>query len=173
MTRRILFVFVLIGLFLGSCTSDQPSVGSADLEGTWDWPMSQELKALVGDDLVAESGYDSDEIVVRMGFDGQDWWQGFVFAGELYQLDGTPEGDIGTFEVDGNELTTDNGIQAVTYRWSMSGDELTLEFVSSCIPPDGAGEQCTTDRDAITEDDPFLILTTEHTYTRSSEDGSY
>jgi len=173
MTRRIVVVSVLIGFILGSCTSAEPGVRSADLEGTWDWPMSQELKALVGDDLMAESGYDSDEIVVRMGFEGEDWWQGFVFGGELYLLDGTPEGDIGTFEVGGNELTTDNGVQAVTYQWSVSGDELTLELVSSCIPPDGTGEKCTTDHDAITEDDPFLILITEHTYTRSSDDGSY
>jgi hypothetical protein len=57
----------------------------------------------------------------------------------------------------------------VTYEWVLDGDQLTLTVVEECdIKPTGLN--CREDRSKM---DPIMIMITEHTYTKSGDDGSY
>ena len=92
------------------------------------------------------------------------WWLGFVFDGELYLLDGVPEGDGGTMTVDGDRLTQTNGRDGwATYEWSLEGDQLMLTLVE-CFQQSGEGE-C--------PDVDMVRWVTERTYTSSGNDPSY
>jgi hypothetical protein len=173
MTRQLIISLILGAMLVGACTSTEKAASADELEGTWDYTMTSQDKAVIGGELKSDSGYVSDDIAVRMGFDGKEWWQGFVFGGELWRLNGTPEGDVGTYTVSDDELTLDNGVSAITYRWVITGTDLSLEVLETCTPPNGQGRQCFTDRDSIENLETDLILVTEHTYTKSGDDGSY
>ncbi|GEM_PF-1920484 len=152
-------------------TLDPSTYANGILNGTWDYVMSEEDRAFFEADLEAESGYEADELRIRMGFDNHEWWQGFVFDGELWLHNGVPEGDGGTFRIE-DDLLIQTGAQGqiqVTYTWVLNGDQLTLTVVEECdvIP---TGLNCRDDRSQI---DPIMIMVTEHTYIKSGDDGSY
>ena len=74
---------------------------AAGLTGTWDYVLDEAGRDVVLESFAQEGLIDSaDEVVTRIGFDGSDWWQGFLFDGELLLLDGVPEGDGGSFVLD-------------------------------------------------------------------------
>ena len=151
---------------------DASTYANGILNGTWDYVMTEEDKVLLNaDGLKAESGYDADELRIRMGFNNHTWWQGSVFDGKLWLLNGVPEGDGGTFRIEGDRLIQigAQGRAQVTYAWVLDGDQLTLTVVEECeITPNGLN--CRDDRSQM---DPIMVRITEHTYTKSGDDGSY
>ncbi len=150
--------------------ADPATYANGILNGTWDYVLSEEDTALFND-LEADSGLKADEIRVRMGFNNNGWWQGFVFDGKLWLLYGVPDGDGGPFRIEGDRLiqTGAGGQVQVTYAWVLDGDQLTLTVVEECdVTPTGLN--CRTDRSQI---DPIMIMVTEHTYTKSGDDGHF
>ena len=151
---------------------DPSTYANGILNGTWDYVLSEEDKvSLDADGLKTKSGYDADELRIRMGFDNHTWWQGIVFDGELWLLHGVPEGDGGTFRIEGDRLIQigASGQAQITYAWVLDGDQLTLTVVEECdVTPTGLN--CRDDRSQM---DSGMIMVTEHTYTKSGEDGSY
>jgi hypothetical protein len=151
---------------------DPSTYANGILNGTWDYVLSEEDKVLLdANGLEAESGYEADELRIRIGFDNHSWWLGFVFDGKLWLHNGVPEGDGGTFRIEGDRLiqTGSQGQVQVTYTWVLDGDQLTLTVVEECaVTPTGLN--CRDDRSQM---DPMMIRVTEHTYTKSGEDGSY
>jgi hypothetical protein len=111
----------------------------------------------------------ADEVVTRIGFDGQ----GFLFDGELFLLDGMPEGDAGSFSFDPSEsvivMTGAHGEAQVTYEWTIDGDSLTLTAIEECVVA-AAEVTCLDDR---SEMDPVMLLVTDQTFTRSGDDPGY
>lgn len=155
-------------------TGAPPAMASeADtLRGTWDYVLDG-----AGRDAVLE-GFEglvdfADEVAVRIGFDGNDWWQGFVFDGELFLLDGVPEGDGGSFFLVPQEdlivMSAAGGEARVAAEWAIDGDALTLTAVEECVVS-GAEMTCTDDRSQM---DPVGLSVMEHTFTRSGDDPSY
>jgi len=147
---------------------------SAALTGTWDYILDEAGRDAVLEGFRREGLVDSaDEVAVRIGFDGNDWWQGNVFDGELFLLDGVPEGDGGSFFlVPGEPLmvlvgASDGG--HVVIDWKIERDALTLTAVEVCVGS-GAEMTCTEDR---SEMDPVALSVMEHTFTRSGDDPSY
>lgn len=162
-------VSVLLLVLVGACSSS----GADVLTGTWDYPLDQTQAQLVVDNLAGL--VDSAEaVVVRLGFDGSEYWQGFVFDGELFLLGGVPEGDGGRFEIEGDRIamTGAHGDIRATYTWETNGDELTLVWVEQCDLP-SQSEDCTDDRSRIEAEDPFVFIVMEHTFTKSSDDPDY
>jgi len=152
-------------------TSAPPTMTSepAGLTGTWDYVLDEAGRDEV---LATFGGYVSaDEAVTRIAFDGNDWWQGFVFDGELLLRDGLPAGDAGTFAV--NEdlivMTGAHGEARVTYEWTIEGDSLSLTAVEECAL---SGSEMTC-RDDQADMDPVMLLVTDQTFTRSGDDPSY
>jgi hypothetical protein len=138
------------------------------LRGTWDYELTdvevESLAASFGPEEAAAVGIPGRSTSLRMAIDGDEWWLGFVFDGELWLLDGVPEGDGGTQTVDGDRLTQTNGHDGwATYEWSLEGDQLTLTLVE-CVQQSGEGE-C--------PDVDGVRWMTEHTYTSSGTDPSY
>ena len=147
---------------------------SAALTGTWDYILDEAGRDAVLEGFRREGLVDSaDEVAVRIGFDGNDWWQGNVFDGELFLLDGVPEGDGGSFFlVPGEPLivlvgASDQG--HVVIDWKIEREALTLTAVEACVGS-GAEMTCTRDR---SEMDPVALSVMEHTFTRSGDDPSY
>ena len=146
---------------------------AAALTGTWDYVLDEAGR----DDVLAgfrrEGLVDSaDEVAVRIGFDGNDWWQGFVFDGDLFLLDGVPEGDGGSFFLVPDEplmvLIGAGGDGRVVVEWKIEEDALTLTAVEVC---EGWGAEMTCiDRSQM---DPVGLSVMEHTFTRSGDDPSY
>jgi hypothetical protein len=150
---------------------DPSTYANGILNGTWDWVMDAEIRASLEDGLEAEYGKDADELRVRVGFDGHEWWLGFVFDGELWLLDGVPEGDRGTFTIDGDLMvqTGQHGEVQVTLQWQLEGDQLTMTVVEECqVTPTGL--TCTDHRSQM---EPAMVQIAEHTYTRSGDDPDY
>lgn len=153
-------------------TGAPPAVPSAaaSLRGTWDYVLDE-----AGRDIILESFAglvdSAEQVVTRIGFDGNDWWQGFVFDGELFLLHGVPEGDSGSFVLGDDVLVmTGNGGQArIAYEWVIDGDALSLTAVEACTVS-GADMTCIDDRSAM---DPVMLLVTDRTFTRSGDDPSY
>ena len=153
-------------------TASAPVLASASgapaleaFRGTWDYPVTdadpKDLRAVVADAAV-EAGKPGAAVVVRFGFDGDRWWQGFVLDEELWVLDGVPEGDGGVMTVDDRILTmTNGGGVRTTYRWSIVGDRLTFAL-TDCV-----------DRSGECPDKDVVDLITSHTYTRSGTDPTY
>ena len=137
------------------------------LRGTWDYELTDEeiesLAALFGPAEAAAVGIPGRSTSIRMSLDGDTWWLGFVFDGELWLLHGVPEGDGGTQTVDGDRLTQINkdGVSAA-YEWSLEGDQLTLTLIE-CVMP--AGNEC--------PDVDMVRWMTEHAYTHSGSDPSF
>ena len=147
---------------------------SAALTGTWDYILDEARRDATVEGFRREGLVDSaDEVAVRLGFDGNDWWQGFVFDGELFLLHGVPEGDGGSFFlVPGEPLmvlvwASDEG--HVVIDWKVEGEALTLTAVEVCVGS-GAEMTCTEDRSQM---DPVALSVMEHTFTRSGDDPSY
>lgn len=152
---------------------DEETSSSSLLRGTWDYEMTDEdvefLATLFGPDEAAEVGIPGASTSIRIGFDDDTWWQGFTFDGDLWLLDGAPEGDGGRITYDGDELTLTGPVDLgredgyARYRWSVEGDELTLALLK-CAQPYGAGECPDTD---------IVRFVMEHIYTFSGDDPSY
>ena len=152
---------------------DPSTYADGALNGTWDYvlgPAEHEL----ADVLVGEFGSTgTEEIGIRFGFDDHEWWQGFVVDGEL-QLEpgGVPAGSGGTFVVGGDEMIQSGSGAMSVYQWQLDGDQLSLTLLATCntehTPP-----LCIDNHDEIADVDPFVILVTEHTYTKSGDDPSY
>jgi hypothetical protein len=152
-------------------TATAPS--SPDLIGTWDYPLDQTQTELVVDNFAGL--VDSAEtVVVRVGFDGSEYWQGFLFDGELFLLDGVPEGDGGTYNVDGDKIiaTGAHGEIRATFTWDIDADGLTLTWIEQCLLT-SQSDDCMSDRSRLQKEDPFTLLVWEHTFTRSGDDPSY
>lgn len=145
---------------------------TAGLTGTWDYVLDEAGRDVVLESFVEEGLIDTaDEVVTRIGFDGYDWWQGFLFDGELFLLDGVPEGDGGSFVLDDDliVMTGAHGQARVTYEWAIEGHSLSLTAVEEC---EVSGSEVTC-RDDQAKMDPVMLLVTDQTFTRSGDDASY
>ena len=60
------------------------------------------------------------------------------FQQVVYLVDGQPEGDGGTFTVDGDRLVLSNPDIDTTYRWSMTDDVLSLTLLDDPAGPEDA-----------------------------------
>jgi hypothetical protein len=148
----------------------QAGADASQLYGTWDYQFEGDDLTAIKDELGEGIG-SPDKVAVRVGFYRATWWQGFVFDGTLFMINGVPEGDGGTYElVDGTLVMVGaDGTAGVTYDWALDGDALTLKVLEEC-DTSGPSPECNTDRGTI---DPSLLLVTEHTYTRSSDRPAY
>jgi hypothetical protein len=149
---------------------DPSTYANGILNGTWDYVMTEEDKVLLdANGLQAESGFEADELRLRMGFDNHKWWQGFVFDGALWLHNGVPEGSGGTFRIEGDRIIQTDDPWRVTYKWVLDGDQVTLTVLEECeMTPTGLN--CRDDRSQM---DPIMIKVTEHTYTKSGDNASY
>lgn len=171
MARNSRFLIVAL-LVIASCSSES-SPDADDLIGTWDYPLDPTQSQLVVENFAGLVD-SAAAVVVRLGFDGSEFWQGFLFDDELFLLDGVPEGDGGPYEIDGDEIimTGGHGTGRGTFTWNIDGDELALKWVEVCsLSPQP--EDCTTDRSRVETEDPLMLLVMEHTYTKSGDDPSY
>ena len=146
-------------------TTTIPAAGA--LNGTWDYIVNDDDRASFFAEIESASGYDADEAAIRLGFANEKWWLGYVFDGELWLLHGVPEGDGGTFRVEGDLLTTRNkdGVE-VAYQWALEGESLTLTTVRECF----TATSCTDDRDRMEQ---IMLQNTDHTYVHTSDDPTY
>jgi hypothetical protein len=154
-------------------TAQDAATASSLLRGTWDYALADEeiefLAEAFGPEEAAAVGIPGRSTSIRLGFEDDTWWQGFVFDGDLWLLDGVPEGDGGRITFEGDELTVTgpvdlgNGAGYVRYGWAVEGDELTLTLLE-CARPFGAGECPDTD---------IVRFVMEHTYTASGTDPGY
>ncbi len=149
---------------------DPSTYADGILNGTWDFAIDP---ADV-DFLISDLGLESvEDFRIRFGFDDSEWWQGFVVDGELLrEPGGVPMGSGGTLVIDGDELRQlSQGWESV-YQWELDGEQLTLAMLANCntehTPP-----LCVDTRDEIMDMDPFVILITEHTYTKSGDDPAH
>lgn len=138
------------------------------LRGTWDAVVGPDemdrFAELLGSEAAARHGVPGADTRIRIGFDGNRWWLGFVFDGTLWLENGVPEGDHGIMTVTGDEMRQTNGSDGwITYRWAIDGDTLTLAF-ESCVPQSGRGTCADAD---------VVRFITERTYTRSGNDPAY
>ncbi len=140
--------------------------------GTWDFVMDEAGREVILADFAGLVD-SAEEVVTRIGFDGNDWWQGYLFDGELFLLDGVPEGDGGSFFlVPGEPVIATIGAHGqarIAYEWAIDGDSLTLTAVEECSLA-GPEWSCTQDQ---SEMDPVMLLVTDQTFTRSGDDPSY
>lgn len=146
---------------------DDGAAPSTLLRGTWDYELTDEeveyLAELFGPEA-AVVGIPGRSTSIRMGFDDDTWWQGYVFDGDLWLLDGVPEGSGGSITYDGDELTQTSGRDGwATYEWSLDGDQLSLTLVE-CVQQSGEGE-C--------PDAAIVAFVTSHTYSFSGSDPGY
>jgi hypothetical protein len=150
--------------------SPQLPYEAAQLRGTWDYTLDDAGRELILENFagLVES---ADEVVTRFGFDGNQWWQGFLFDGELFLLDGVPEGDGGSFAFEEDLLLMygAHGEARVAYEWMIEGDSLSLTAVEECSMS-GSQMSCVDDP---SEMDPVMLLVTNQTFTRSGDDPSY
>jgi tellurite resistance-related uncharacterized protein len=124
--------------------TDPGTYADGVLDGTWDLQMSDEqvesLASSFSPEEAAAVGLPDAETKVRVGFSGNTWWLGFVFDDELWLVGGVPEGAGGVFSVDGDQMTTTDGVHGWdTWRWSVEGDTLTMTHLG-CVPQSGEGE---------------------------------
>jgi hypothetical protein len=147
---------------------DPATYADGVLDGTWDVVMDRKL-AQLKDDLESDYGKSIGEARIRLGFDGPRFWQGFVIDGDLWLVDGYPEGDGGIARIDGDQVTIASGDGTTTYRWHLAGDQLHLGFVKEC---DGQGGGCRTRAD-VADTDPTVLLVMEHDFTKSGDDPSF
>lgn len=142
------------------------------LTGTWDYVNDEAGREVI---LANFAGLvdSADEVVTRIGFDGNDWWQGFLFDGELFLLHGVPEGDGGSFFLVPDEaviaMVGAHGQAQIVYEWAIDADSLTLTAIEECSLA-GREMSCTKDQ---SEMDPVMLLVTDQTFTRSGDDPSH
>jgi len=143
---------------------------AAGLAGTWDYVLDEAGRDVV---LASFGGFVSaKEAVTRIGFDGNDWWQSFVFDGELFLRNGLPAGDAGSFAFgeDAIVMTGSHGEARIVYEWTIEGHALSLTAVQECAASGSEKMTCTEER---SEMDPVMLLVTDQTFTRSGDDPSY
>jgi hypothetical protein len=138
------------------------------LDGTWDFVVDEKQKQLK-DALESEYGKSIGQARIRLGFDGQGFWEAPVIDGRLWRVDGYPEGDRGIVRIDGDQLTITGGLAVTTYRWHLDGDQLRLRFVKECSTPAGG---CRT-RAEVKAGNPMVLLVMEHAFTRSGDHANY
>src|SRR5215217_2704332 len=92
------------------------------LNGTWDYVVSDEDTQQF---FLSDYGVTADEVRVRLGFNNNQWYEVAVFDGEPFFVNGVPEGDGGTFRIEGDRLiqTGGQGQVQVTYTWVLDGDQ--------------------------------------------------
>lgn len=147
---------------------DPSTYANGTLNGTWDFVVSEEDARQL---FLNDYGVTADEIRVRLGFNNYQWYQVPVFDGEPFFVNGIPEGDLGTFRIEGDRLIQIGAVGQVqiTFAWVLNGDQLSLTVVQECNVT-ATELNCRDDRSQM---DPIMIMVTEHTYTKSGEDGSY
>lgn len=155
--------------------SDPPPAAESvaeSLTGTWDYVNDAAGREVILADFAGLVD-SADEVVTRIGFDGNDWWQGYLFDGELFLLDGVPEGDGGSFFLVPGEpviaMIGAHGQAQIVYEWAIDGDSLTLIALEECWL--GAAEMTCTEEQS--EMDPIMLLVTDQTFTRSGDDPRY
>ncbi len=147
---------------------DPSTYANGALNGTWDavLPAGSSLRTLEMADL---NRPDAQEVRIRLGFDGAQWWQGVVFDGELYLSDeGDTEGDGGTFSIHDDQLTmiSTGETVGITYQWELDQDQLTLTVIEDCVDT----PTCTQNRSLMNH---VMLEVMEHTYAKSGTDPSY
>jgi hypothetical protein len=145
---------------------------AAALTGTWDYVHDEAGREVILDDYAGLVD-SADEVATRIGFDGNDWWQGIVFDGELFLLHGVPEGSGGSFSLVPGEdelvITEPHEPGQTRVAYEVDGDSLTFDILEMCTVA-GAPDSCTTDQSKF---DPLGVLIFEHTFTRSGDDPTY
>ena len=151
-------------------TPDPSTYADGILNGTWDYVLQNGTDRKLINQLRADYGQSFDQAVVRMGFIGPRWWQGVVFDGQLWinEEEGVPAGDGGIIEIAGDRLVIRAGHGVTTFEWALDGSDLTFRVVSDC----NADGECLT-REQIADEDPFVLLFNEHTFTKSGEDATF
>jgi hypothetical protein len=125
-------------------------------EGSYGYTLTTEEKAeftsLLSRDE-AEQVEAAGEVTTTMGFDGRSFVQLWVLDGEPWIIGGHSQGSNGTFTVDGDELTLSEPEfgSELRYSWSLQDDALSLTLLDNSAGPD---------------DDPGVLLATEHEFTR-------
>lgn len=116
------------------------------LNGTYEYQMTREeatqLEEAFGPEAEA-AGFPGEATVVIRFADGL-WQQYFLVDDVAYLLDGRPEGDGGTYTVDGDRLVV-NDLPLGNYRWTLDGDVLSLTYLDN--PPDADMVRFVTERD--------------------------
>ncbi len=137
-----------------------------ELIGTWEVDFPEDLDATT---LAEESGIDFETVTVRIGFEGKQWWQGFAFDGEVWLIEGIPEGDGGTYTVTGDEVTLigNHGESSGTYKWRTDGEVLTMRMIKECFRET---RTCITDHAEL---DPVALDLTERPFLRIADDAAY
>ncbi len=129
--------------------------------------------AVDDDDLILENFTGlvehADEVVSRLGFDGNDWWQGFLVDRELYLLHGV-KATADRFVLGEDVLVTygAGGEARVAYEWAVDADSLSLTAVEECSL---LGSQTYINDPA--EKEPLMLLVTSQTFTFSGDDPIY
>jgi hypothetical protein len=150
----------------------QQASEASRFRGTWDHVLDDAGRDVILADFAGHVD-SADVVTTRIGFDGNDWWQGFLFDGELFLLDGDTEGDGGSFTLapDDNVLVMygAGGKARIVYDYAIDGDTLTLRALEEC---DIAGPEpsCVDDPAAM---DQVMLLVTSQAFTRSGDDPSY
>jgi Concanavalin A-like lectin/glucanases superfamily len=149
-------------------TSEPATYAEGVLDGTWDYLLSDDADQRVFTQLYNDYGQSWDEAIVRLGFDGARWWQGFVVDGELWLGDdGLPEGFGGLIRIDGDQLTIAGQGDETIFAWTLDGNELSLTFVRRCKRESGT---CSS---VVPSSDPMVYRVTEHTFTHSGDDPGF
>ncbi len=122
-------------------------------QGTYEYILSGEEAEQIAsgfspEEATAAGGFDK-EVGVVLRIEDLQWQQYFTFDAKIFAVEGRPEGDGGTYKVDGDRVVTSNGVGDVAYRWSYEDNVLSLRLVDSA---------------AITDAD-MVRLVTAHDYT--------
>ncbi len=131
----------------------QPAAPTSALpNGTYEYTFTPEEAAEVisvgfSPEEAAEAGYPGVVSVSLRFADGQ-WQLFYTVDGVVYEVNGQPEGDGGTFRLSGDRLVLSNPGGDVTYRWTFDGQVLSLKMLELSDP----------------EEDAVVRLMTEHDY---------
>jgi len=129
-----------------------PSVEQSALpNGTYEYTFTPEEAAEVisvgfSPEEAAQAGYPG-TVSTSLRFQDAQWQQFFTVDGVVYTVNGQPEGDGGTFAIDGDNLILSNPGGDATYRWSISGDVLSLTLLDDPAGPEYAVVRLVTEHD--------------------------
>ncbi|MGB7980946.1 MAG: LamG domain-containing protein [Candidatus Nanopelagicales bacterium] len=101
----------------------------AVVNGTFEYPYtpteSKRLEESFGPEAAA-AGFPGKATVTVRFVDGQ-WQQYFTINDQIYTVNGAPEGDGGTYTINGDQIVLENGHSpAATFRWTLDEDRLSL-----------------------------------------------
>jgi hypothetical protein len=125
--------------------------------GTYEYAFTDEEKVEVESlgfnpqEAAAAGGFDG-EVTTSLRFEDGQWQQFFTFDGDVFTVNGQPEGDGGVYAVQDDLLVLTNPDGDVIYRWTLDGDTLSLVLVELFDP----------------ESRDIVALITEHDYVRVS-----